>query len=271
MFETMMDEMKLRNFSKNTVTAYLFYNKRFIDFCDKKTQEVTEKDIRKYLLIMIASGKSSSTVNLAHNALNFYYKTIMKRKFDVPFQKREHKERQLASRSEIIKMIKLTKNNKHKLIISLLYASGVRVSELVKIKISHIDFENKLLLVKQGKGSKDRFTILSNLVLFEIKRYLKSRPYKNDFLFASHKGHISTRTVEQVIQMAKKKANLNKNITPHSLRHSFATHHVDTGTRTEFIQKMLGHKDIRTTQIYERITTKHLMDVKSPHDGMVIS
>ena len=142
-----------------------------------------------------------------------------------------------------------------------------------KIKLKkkyHIDFEKRLLMVKQGKGNKDRTTILSELVIFELKNYLKSRPYNSEYVFASHKGHISARTVEVVIKTARRKAKITKNITPHSLRHSFATHHMESGTRAEYIQKMLGHKDIRTTKIYERVSTKLLEGIRSPHDKMKV-
>ncbi|PIR63093.1 MAG: integrase [Candidatus Pacebacteria bacterium CG10_big_fil_rev_8_21_14_0_10_40_26] len=269
--ETLIDEMKLRNFSEKTVKAYLYYNNIFLKFIDKNPKEVSGKDIKLYLLYLIKRNKSSSTINLAHNALAFYYgKVLRKNMKEVPFQKREQKEREVPTQDEIIKLLEVTKNLKHRLMISLLYASGVRVSELVNIKQDHIDFERKLLTIKQGKGNKDRMTILSDLVIFEMKNYLRTRPYHNDYVFASHDGHITTRTVEEVINAARRKAGITKNITPHSLRHSFATHHMESGTRAEYIQKMLGHKDIRTTKIYERVSTKLLEGIKSPHDKMKV-
>lgn len=261
--------MKLKNFSRKTISTYLYYNHDFIKFCQKSPRDVTAKDIRLYLLNFLEKGKTSSTINLAHNALNFYYGRILKRKVkDVPFQKREQKTKILASQFEINRMHSVVRNPKHKLMISVLYASGVRISELVKIKISDLDLENRLLLVRQGKGMKDRSTILSYTVVEEIKRYLDQRPYKSEYLFASREGHVCPRTVEAIIKTALQKAKISKNITPHSLRHSFATHHMEQGTRTEYIQKMLGHKDIRTTRSYEQVTNRHLLDVKSPHDKM---
>ncbi len=267
----LIDEMKLRNFSDKTMKTYLYYNDLFLKFIDKSPREVSGKDIKSYLLSLIQRKKSSSTVNLVHNALVFYYGKILRKNVaEIPFQKREKKNPGLATKKNIEDMLKVTKNKKHHLMISLLYASGVRVSELVNIKVEHIDFENRLLLVKQGKGNKDRVTLLSNLVIFQIKEYLKLRPYGSNYLFASSKGHISPRTVEEVIKIARRKAGIKTNITPHSLRHSFATHHIESGTRTEFIQKMLGHKDIRTTQIYEHLSTKNLLNLKSPHDEMKV-
>ncbi len=268
MFKAMIEECRLRNFSQKTIEIYLHYNEKLLQFSDKSPQQIKQEDIRKFLLDLISRRKTSSTINLAHNAINFYYNTIMKRKFNLPYQKREHKLKQIASREEIKKMMEVTKNPKHKLIISLLYSSGIRRSELIKIMIKDIDFQQGLLKVKQGKGNKDRITIISNLTLLKIKEYLQKRPYKSEYLFASREHHITASTVEQIVKQARNKAQIKSNITPHSLRHSFATHHMEQGTKTEYIQQMLGHKDIRTTRNYEQITTSHLKNIKSPQDNI---
>ncbi len=236
MFEILIQEMKLRNFSSRTIDVYLYYNKQFLSFCHKSPREVSHKDIRVYILDLITKQHSSSTINLAHNALNFYYGKILRKSVgEIPFQKKEQRIKQLATSSEIQKMHSVLHNPKHKLIISLLYATGVRVSELVKIKLEDLDFGRKLLCVRQGKGKKDRYTILSDKVIEETKDYLNTRPYHSSYVFASHTGHISSRTVEEVICQACKKARINKNISPHSLRHSFTTHHMEAGTKTEYI------------------------------------
>ena len=204
-------------------------------------------------------------INLAHNAINFYYKEIMRRNFKpIKFQKREQKDRGILSIKEIKQIIEVINNKKHKLMISMLYASGVRVSELINIKIQDIKWEKRLLLVRQGKGKKDRHTILSNKAIEEIKDYLKSRTEKSQYLFPSFKTHITTRTVQEILKQAGKKTNLN--ITPHQLRHSFATHLVDSGVHENKIQKLLGHKNIKTTQIYIKLSTKNIENIQSPHD-----
>lgn len=266
MFEPMIDEMKLRNYSPQTMKVYLMYNRHFLTFCRKPPQQVTTRDIRAYLLHLLGKQYSSSAVNLAHNAINFYYQQVMKRKFVVPFQKREQKVLEDATAEEIKQMLAVTKNQKHRLLISLLYAAGVRVSEAVRVKLEHLHFEKKLLLVKQGKGKKDRYTILSDTVIREIKEYLLQRPYQSVYLFASRDGHICEKTAEEILSQAKAKTGLSKNITPHTLRRSFATHHIGQNTRLEFIQSMMGHKDIRTTRAYQYITPAHLQQVRSPHD-----
>lgn len=144
----------------------------------------------------------------------------------------------------------------------------MRVSELVKIKLEDLDFQRKLLLIRCGKGQKDRYTILSNLVIQQIKEYLQKRPYQSDYLFASHDGHITPSTVEQVMKQARWKAHLQNKVTPHSLRHSFATHLMESGVQDKYLQKLLGHKDIKTTQIYAAAMTKHIQGIRSPHDNL---
>ncbi len=266
-FKILIEEMKLKNFSPKTIDIYLYYNQEFLKYCHKSPREVSHLDIREYLLHCIEKRYSSSTINLAHNALAFYYGRILRKRVgDIPYQKREQRIRVFASSEEIENMITAIDNPKHKLLISLLYASGVRVSELVTLKIEDVDLKRRLLKVRQGKGNKDRYTILSLKVTAQIQHYLQTRHIQNNYLFAFRDGHITPRTVEEVLKQACKKASIKLPLTPHSLRHSFATHHMEQGTKTEYIQQMLGHKDIRTTRIYEHISTKHLENIKSPHD-----
>ncbi|MBU1622719.1 MAG: tyrosine-type recombinase/integrase [Nanoarchaeota archaeon] len=270
MFEPLIEECKLRNYSPKTIKNYLYYNQKFINFCRKKPQEVCRSDVRQYLLYLESKRASSSQINLAHNALNFYYVKIMKRKFtDLPYQKREDTVKEILSQEEIKRLIDVTENVKHKLMISLLYATGIRVSELVKIKLEHFDFGRRRLLVKQGKGNKDRYTILSDKVMGMIEEYVKSKYYQNGYLFGSYSNsHISVRTVQEVLKQAATKARISKTVTPHILRHSFATHLLDHKVEFPVIQKLLGHKNIKTTQQYARVSNVHLHNVVSPHDNL---
>ncbi|MBS3168967.1 site-specific integrase [Candidatus Woesearchaeota archaeon] len=268
MFEVLIQEAKLRNFSTKTIEVYLYYNQHFLDFCHKKPTEVTTQDIRHYLLYLQEKRYSSSSINLAHNALNFYYQTIMRRSFSVPFQQREQKMREILTQMEIKTLLEVTPNQKHKLLIALLYATGVRVAEVIKIKVNDFDFSRKLLLIRQGKGKKDRYTIISEKIASQIQEYLRGDNTQNEYLFATPTGHITDRTVQAVLKNARKKAKISKPVTPHVLRHSFATHLMEANVKTEFIQQLLGHRDLRTTRIYERITTKHLESIPSPYDSL---
>lgn len=268
MFEVLIQEAKLRNFSLRTIDAYLYYNNHFLNFAKKKPTEITTQDIRTYLLYLQEKRYASSSINLAHNALNFYYQQIMRRSFPVSFQKREQRMREILTKEEIKKLINATTNSKHQLLIGILYATGVRVNELIHIKIQDIDFSKRLLLVRQGKGKKDRYTIISENIAEKIREYLKKRKNTSEYLFETIKDHITDRTAQQVLKYARQKAKIIKKVSPHILRHSFATHLMEANVKTEYIQQLLGHNDIRTTRIYETITTKHLQVIKSPHDSL---
>ena len=185
MFKILIEEMKLRNFSPRTIDVYIHYNQEFLRFCRKSPREVSHLHIREYLLHCIEKRYSSSTINLAHNALAFYYGRILRKRVGgIPYQKREQRVRLFASPDEIEKMINVLDNPKHKLMLSLLYASGVRVSELVSIKIQDIDLQKRLLTVRQGKGNKDRYTILSMKVVEQIKNYTPTYSSESNYLFA---------------------------------------------------------------------------------------
>jgi len=272
MFEILDEEMKLRNFSSQTKEVYLYYNSLFLKFIRKSPREVSASDIRAYLLHLIERRYSTSSVNLAHSALNFYYgKVLRKAVKSVAFQKREDKVKYHLSQEEIRHLQMALSNPKHKLMLGLAYASGVRVGELVKIKVEQIDWERKMLLVKEGKGRKDRYTILSEPIIQDIKEYLHLRSLKgveSPYLFESRAGHITTRAFEEIVKQAAKRAKLERKVHPHLLRHSFATHLLESGARESHIQQLLGHKDIRTTQTYARITNKHLWGVRSPHESL---
>ncbi len=193
---------------------------------------------------------------------------ILRRSFSIPFQHREQKMREILTKEEIKALLDVTPNPKHQLLISFLYATGVRVAELIKIKLLDFDFARKLLLVRQGKGNKDRYTLLPEKIILEINAFLQSRQTKSEYLFATPTSHITVRTVQAILKQAKIKAKIMKPVTPHVLRHSFATHLMEANVKTEYIQQLLGHKDLRTTRIYEGITTKHLQTISSPYNSL---
>ncbi|MBI4983747.1 tyrosine-type recombinase/integrase [Candidatus Woesearchaeota archaeon] len=269
MFEILIEEMKLRNFSPRTREVYLNYNRQFLQFTGKSPRDVSAENIRAYLLYLIEKRYSTSAVNLAHNALNFYYGKILRKAVKtIAFQKREQKIKEVLSKEEIRQLLEATTNPKHRLMIELLYASGVRVSELIRIRLEHLDLERKMLLVRQGKGKKDRYTLLSEKVITQINDYLKHRKNRSDYLFETLSGHLTMRAVQVVLNQAAKRAGITRRVHPHLLRHSFATHLLESGARESHIQQLLGHKDIRTTQTYARITNKHLLGIESPHENL---
>jgi integrase/recombinase XerD len=265
--EKFAQEMRIRNFSRKTINSYLYYNKELLRFANKFSDEISKSDIKDYLDWLYGDKKSTSTINLAINALKLYYGSVMRRKFfDTEFGvKRPKSEKALPtvlSKEEIIKMIMATDNIKHKLVIQVLYSTGIRVGELRNLEVSHIDFMRKSVTVKAGKGKKDRITVISQTVLNNIDRYLTEfKPLK--YLFEGYaKNKISDRTLQKIVYNLAKKTGIRKTVSAHTLRHSFATHQLENNVNLRYIQAMLGHARLETTQIYTRVAVNKFGEIE---------
>ena len=175
----------------------------------------------------------------------------------------------VLSKEEIAKILSVVSNIKHKSILMLVYSAGLRVSEVVKLRPEDIDSDRKLIFIKGDKGRKDRYTTLSNVALETLRIYYKSVKPK-DWLFPGQKGgrHISTRTVEKVFEDAVEKAGIKKEISVHSLRHSYATHLLESGTDLRYIQELLGHRSSKTTEIYTHVSKKSIGKIVNPLDNL---
>lgn len=261
-------EMRLRNFSPKTIKVYLYYNKELLRFASYKSPiKITGQDIKDYLDFLISKGLSRSTIDLAINALKFYYSTILERKFFVNNKiKRPKKEKTLPivlSKEEIKRMIDNIDNLKHQLMVVLLYSSGLRVSELVGLRLNNIDTQRKTIHICAGKGKKDRITVISQKAIELIDQYLlEYQPL--EYVFESYEPgkKISTRTVQLAVVEAGQKAGIKKTIGPHTLRHSFATHMLENGVNLRYIQSMLGHARLETTQIYTKVATNKFNEIE---------
>ncbi|MFH1326487.1 MAG: site-specific tyrosine recombinase/integron integrase [Candidatus Falkowbacteria bacterium] len=260
-------EMKLRNFSPKTIKSYSYYITNILQFANKGASSINTTDIREYLESLADVGSSASTLNSAYSALKFYFEKILYRKFfaKIPRAKKEKKLPVVLSKEEIRKMIDITNNPKHKCILQLLYGSGLRVSEVTKIKIKDIDYEREVLMVRKSKGNKDRQTILSNEVIDALKNQEKIKNM-NDYLFTSYdcKSPLSTVSINKIVKQAGENTGINKDISAHSLRHSFATHLLENNVNIRYIQELLGHARLETTQIYTKVCNYNLRDIKSP-------
>jgi len=262
-------EMRIRNFSKKTIASYLYYIKELQRFANyKQFREINRQDIKNYLDFLFSQGKSEATVNVAINSLKFYFDKILNRKFfvsDIGI-KRPKKAKKLPvvlSKQEIVKMIDVSGNIKHKLMIQILYSSGLRVSELINLEINDIDFHRRTIKVKQGKGKKDRITITSRDVLKNIDKYIKEfRPLR--YLFEGYEPgkKISARSAQKVIRETGKRAGIKKNVSAHTLRHSFATHLLENNVNLRYIQSMLGHARLETTQIYTKVAVNKFREIE---------
>ncbi|HEX8974553.1 MAG TPA: site-specific tyrosine recombinase/integron integrase [Patescibacteria group bacterium] len=262
-------EMKIRGFSRRTIESYLLYNRLFLEFAGKSPKEVINEDIRRYLESLKDRGCANSTLNVALNALKFYYGQILKRKFffDVKGAKKSNYLPVVLSKEEIARMLEVTKNPKHHFLISLMYSAGLRVSECVKIKMRDFDLDRKMIVVRQGKGNKDRCTLLSEKLVPTLKKQLMLKK-PADYLFTGMDGksHLTAESAEKIIKKAVGLAGISKEVSCHTLRHSFATHLLEAGTSIRYIQELLGHARIETTQIYTKVANNNLQTIKSPLD-----
>jgi len=246
-------ELRLRNLSQKTVDIYVYYNRELLRFAQKSPREINRQDVKDYLDFLISSNKSSATIGLVINALKFYYQNILRRSFfDAKFGiKRPKKEKTLPtvlSKEEILAIISATDNLKHKLIVQILYSSGLRVSELRDLLINHVDFYRKSILVKSGKGKKDRITIIPEVVLDNICKYLlEYQPLKYVFESFEPGQKLNNRTLQKVVVDLASGAGIKKKVSPHTLRHGFATHLLENGVNLRYIQSLLGHARLETT------------------------
>jgi len=263
-------ELVIRGFSQRTIKAYLGINRRFLVFIGKSAKEVTTQDIKNHLLYLKLKGLSNTSLNLTISALKFYFEQVLKRKlfFNIKRPKREKYLPTVLTKAEIVRLLEATQNLKHQLLLSLMYGSGLRVSEAVSLKIAQLDCLGRKILVKSGKGAKDRLTLLSKKSIDLLNRYWPLLPGNQTYLFAGvgHQGHLTSRSAEKIFKQALNRAGIKKSAGCHSLRHSFATHLLEKGTELNVIQKLLGHENIKTTQIYARVSDKITAEIPSPLD-----
>jgi integrase/recombinase XerD len=247
-------EMRVRNYSPRTIKAY---SRTIADLClffKKPARELKRDEIIVYFESKLTSGLSSQSISIAMNAVNFLYRDLYKKVDFEPFRhpKRTKKLPVVLTRDEIICLVNTVKNVRHKLMITLAYASGLRVSEVANLRVADLDCVEMTLVVRQGKGRKDRLTVLSG----------KSG---RDYLFESNRGGaLTARSIQKVFYKALLGSGVQKPASFHSLRHSFATHLLENGTDVRYVQALLGHSNIRTTQIYTQVTSLKLKNIKSP-------
>lgn len=263
-------QLRLKGYSSKTRKVYIGHVKRLSLKLKKHPSEITNEELQSYLLNLLKNDeKSHSYVNQAVSAIKFLYCEVLNRFFDVnlPRPKKEKKLPDVLSQDEVIKILNSVENVKHRAILVVVYSSGLRISEVVRLKINDIDSNRMMIHIRQAKGKKDRYVILSEVALEELRRYIRKNP-KDDWLFpgGTDGKHLSERSVQKVFERAKNKAKIQKEVSVHSLRHSFATHLLEGGTDLRYIQKLLGHNSIKTTEIYTHISKKDISRIKSPLD-----
>ena len=290
-FKELETELKIRGYSDQTIRSYLYENKKFLAFLNshktnteyqkslfsakgqRTPQDVTKHDIRAYQAFLMADrALKPSTVNLILSALKFFYGEVLKKDFfqdkKIKRPKKEEKLPVVLTRDEIRQMLQNTNNKKHKLLIELLYGSGLRVSEAVKLKIDDLNLDEKINLIRGGKGKKDRRIILPDKLRKKLGAYFNKRKDKNPFIFHYREGHISPRQAQRIVKNAALRANIKKDVFCHALRASFATHLINMGVDIRDVQVLLGHKRISTTQIYTEVSDERLKAIRSPLDSL---
>ena len=268
-------ELKIRAYSINTIALYKRHMRNFLKFTSVCPIDVEEEDINDYLHYLRESRDVSlSYFNITISAISAFFNYVVERpvipgKIDRP--RREHVLPTVLSQEEVINIILTTRNLKHRAIMMLTYSSGLRVSEVVRLKDSDIHRERGVIHVRKGKGRRDRYTVLSKRALETLDDYLQCYKPQGKWLFPGRKTgrHLSERTVEWVFKDAIKRAGINKKASVHTLRHSFATHLLESSVNLRYIQEMLGHKKPETTQIYTHVVKKDISRIKSPLDRIL--
>ena len=265
-------EMLRRHFSQRTIETYKFCLEKFLNQVNKPIKEITKKDIRLFLENQQEQGKSGNTLNLYLNALKFYFNNLGKKfNINLRYSKKSRTLPIVLSQEEIMNLINNIKNQKHKLMISLLYSAGLRASELLNLKIKELNLENNYGFIRKGKDNKDRIFIIAQSLKPIIKQLITEENLENeDYLFNNNRNHqYSIRSLQEIIKIAAKAARINKKVHPHTLRHSFATHLIEQGRSLTDVQSLLGHKSPETSMIYVHLASPKLLGIKSPLDTIL--
>ncbi|NPE26894.1 tyrosine-type recombinase/integrase [Methanococcoides sp. SA1] len=257
-------ELEIRNSSTQTIKGYLYSVEKFLEFSKKSglNQDSVKNYTQKNLRV-----KSPASVRRDLFAIKFFFENVLSQKLDLPNPKKNSPLPNILSINEIKRLLAATPNFKHKLIIKLIYGCGLRVSEIVNLQKENLSFEENLIHIRLAKGKKDRFVKIPESIRDELENLMRMNDGK--YLFESNRGgKITTATIRAILRNSANKAEIKKRVYPHLLRHSFATHLLEQGTDLRVIQKLLGHSDIRTTQIYTHISQASIKNIKSPLDNL---
>jgi integrase/recombinase XerD len=271
--QDMINAMQLRNLSERTQKTYIIAIKQLASYYKRSPANITEQEAQNYILYLAKEKKLSwSSCNIVVSSIRFFYKIILKQNQDnfyLPFAKKEQHLPDILTRDEIKTLLGVTKNHKHHAIFMTAYSAGLRVSEVVHLAVGDIDSQSNVICVKQGKGKKDRYVPLSPVLLVELREYWKRcRPSHWLFPGRDNRQPITPRAVMDAFSNAKRNAHITKQVSMHSLRHSFATHLLENGTDIVHIKQLLGHSSISSTLRYTRISKQRVSNIPSPLDSL---
>ena len=267
----MIDDMVLRGLSEQTQQRYVDAVAGLAKHYKRSPDTLNDEAVQRYLLhLRQERGLSASSTNVTLHALRFFFHKTLRQepaRFQLPSAREPSKLPEILSRSEITRMFAAVDNLKHRVLLTTAYATGLRIGEILRLKLTDVDSERMMIRVEQGKGGKDRYTLLSPKLLAELRRYyLAERP--KHWLFPSRigDGPLSHRSANRIFQQAKARVGITKRGGLHSLRHAFATHLLEAGTDIYTIQRLLGHRGVRTTMRYFHLSRAHLLQTESPLD-----
>lgn len=272
-----VQQLKLKAYSPSTIKTYRNEFSQLLQTIKKKPVEtLTAEELKRYLVYaMEKEGISENTAHSRLNALKFYFEQVLDKEkffFEIPRPKKPLLLPKLLNENELRKLFSALRNKKHKAMLFTAYSSGLRVSEIVNLKIKDIDSGSMQIFIRRAKGKKDRYVNLSPVLLDILRKYISTyKPRPTVYLFESEQtaSCYPARTVQQIFSNAKNKAGIKKDVGIHSLRHSFATHLLDKGTDIRYIKDLLGHFDIRTTERYLHVSKQKLVNIISPLDDLM--
>ena len=263
------EELRLRGYTKDTKKTYTYHISKFLLWTKhNNSKRISSKLIRDYFLFLDTKKLDTNTIRLIRSSLEFFTKNILNYNIELETLPRMKRKKQLPktlTKPEIETVVNNIKNEKHKLMIEILYSSGLRLSELINLKQNDINPQNNTIHIKSGKGKKDRITILSQKTKNKLFDYILKSKFKTNYLFETQrKTKYTKKSIQNILEKASNP--LKKKVTPHMLRHSFATHLLEDGIDIRIIQKLLGHSQLETTTVYTKVATNNLMNIKSPYD-----
>ncbi len=274
-YETYIQQMAqlllLKGCTKGTIDVYCICMRKVLKHLNKPVDDITTDDLMNYLHHLISLKLENSTINQNHSIIIFFFSQVLRKYLiiaPIPFMRRTKKLPEILTPDEISSILNLSRNLKYKTIFMTIYSSGLRIGEVLRLKISDIDSQKMQLRIQQGKGCKDRYTILSKRNLECLREYyLVYRPDELLFFRYSYKAEpLSKNTVDKEFKTTKVAAGITKKVTPHSMRHAFASHLLDNGADIYAIKSLLGHSTLRSTEVYLQLSPTLVFKIKSPMD-----
>ncbi len=266
--EAVRKECRRRRYSERTIKTYLYCINRFLKFTGKSIDKISKKDVREFLNYLSDKERAGNTMNTYHMAIRFLFEQVLDKRIwiDIRYSKIPEKLPVVLSKEEIKKLFEAIGNPKHRLMIELMYSAGLRVSELINLKVEDLNISEGFGFVRKGKGNKDRIFIIAESLKDKLRKFIGSKKLSEyNFLFISNRNtKYDVRSLQEIIKHARKKAGINKEINCHTLRHSFATHLIENGYSVYDVQHLLGHKSPETTAVYLHTFPK--LNIKSPLD-----